>query len=295
MADRIIRTVTVPSLKKTCRQFLIIMYFTTPTPTNLQKKNSNTPMTRKRRRELEAGAGAENDSATAGSAGMDTPTHTGKRPKQSSKATSKQVPGGKGKAQLHRGMSLNVDSDEEGKRVSPSKPPTHRAVTRAARKAGALLGLESDIIVDDDPLEDTAILSLKTPLVEPTRRLGVQRDSMESPPPQNARRGLQFSNAGFPMSIPSSRSISEQKVSNSSKILVRIAPEPPKPEPVVVSSSLLSPLTDSLIHLVHLPLSLLPRSRRLTLKFSLSLVLHAVNTWRIDSWAQIHCATLPWP
>ena len=216
------------------------MFLTTPTPTNSRKKDGNTPMTRKRRRELEAEAGAGNDSAGAGSTEMDTPTRAGKRPKRSSKTTSKRTPGGKGKARPRQRNA--TDSEEDGRRAGPSKPSTHRAVTRAARKAGNLLTPESDIIIDDDSPEDTAISSLKTPLAE--LRLGAGRGSMESPLPQNARRGLRSSNSGLPTPIPSSPSVSKQKANKLSKILVRTTPEPPESEPIIISSSPLSPLTD---------------------------------------------------
>ena len=106
------------------------------------------------------------------------------------------------------------------------------------------MSLESEIIiVSDDPLEDTAARSsLKPPLAE--LRLRAQHSSMESPLPQNTWRGLRSSNSGLPTSIPSSRSVSKQKVDKSSKILVRTTPELPESEPIIISSSPLSLLTD---------------------------------------------------
>ena len=221
------------SAKSRKKQLSITMFLSTPTPTNSRKKDDSMPMTRKRRRELEAGAGK--DSTSADPAEVETPTHAGKRAKRSPKVTPKPTPGGKGKARFQQ---RDADSDEEGKQAGPSKPPTHRAV-RAARKAGNLLTPESEGILRDEPQEDSAVSSLKTPLAE--LRLGARRTSIESPLPRNARRDLRSSNVGLPTPIPSSRSISRSKANNPSKVLVRTTPEPPEPEPIIISSS---PLTD---------------------------------------------------
>lgn len=193
-------------------------------------------MTRKRRRELEAEAGK--DSSGADSAEVDTPVHAGKRPKRSPKVTPKPTPGGKGKARFQQRDS---DSGEEGKQASPSKPPTHRAV-RAARKAGNLLTPESEGLLRGEPPEDSAVSSLKTPLAE--LKLGARRGSMESILPRNTRRNLRSSNVGLPTPIPSSRSVSKARANNPSKVSARATPEPPEPEPIILSSSPLSPLTD---------------------------------------------------
>ena len=219
------------------KQLPITMFLSTPTPTNARKKDGTIPMTRKRRRELEAEAGKDSPSG-ADSAEVETPLHTGKRAKRPSGVTPKPTPGGKGKARFQQ---IDVDSDEEGKRAGPSKPPTHRTV-RAARKAGNLLTPESEGISRDGPPEDSAVSSLKTPLAE--LKLGARRSSMESPLPQSTRRGLRSSYVGLPTPIPSSRSISKSKPNNPSKVSVRTAPEPPESEPIDISSSPLSPLTD---------------------------------------------------
>lgn len=100
----------------------------TPTPTNSRRKSGKAPMTRKRRRELEAEDEAVNDSPGPDS---QTSIHEGKRAKRSSKATPKQSPARKGKA---RALRIDVDSAEEGKRTSSSKPAMQRPV-RGARKA----------------------------------------------------------------------------------------------------------------------------------------------------------------
>ena len=63
-----------------------------------------------------------NNSAGTGSAEMDTLTHAGKWPKQSSKVKSKRTPGGKGKVQPHQRNATR--SDEDGEQAGPSKPPT---------------------------------------------------------------------------------------------------------------------------------------------------------------------------
>jgi hypothetical protein len=224
--------------KPRTRQLSITMFLSTPTPTNPRKKGGKTPMTRKRRRELEAELGAGNDSTGADSAEEDTPIHAGKRPKRSPNVTPKQTPGGKGKARLHQ---RDAGSDEEGRRSGPSKPPTHRAV-RAARKAGNLLTPESEGALKDDPPEDNAVSSLKNPLAE--LKLASRQNSMESPPPRNTRRDLRSSDVGLPTPIPSSRSVSKSKANNPSKVLVKTTPEPPDPDPIIISSSPLSPLTD---------------------------------------------------
>ena len=182
---------------------------------------------------------AGKDSTNADSPGVETPLHAGKRVKRSSKVTPKPTPVGKGKARFQQ---RDADSDEEGKRAGPSKPPAHRAV-RATRKAGNLLTPESEgIFKDVSPPEDNAVLSLKTPLAE--LKLGARRNSTESPLPRNTRRDLRSSNVGLPTPIPSSRGASKSKVDNPSKVPARQAPEPLEPEPIDVSSSPLSPLTD---------------------------------------------------
>lgn len=193
------------------------------------------PMTRKRRRELEAEAGKD---STSDPAEVETPTHAGKRAKRSPKVTPKPAPGGKGKARFQQ---RDADSDEEGEKAGPSKPPMHRAV-KAARKSGRLLTPESEGILRDEHLEDGAVSSLKTPLAE--LKLGARRASIESPLPRNTRRDLRSSNVGLPTPIPSSRGVSRSKANNPSKVLVSTTPEPPEPEPIIISSSPLSPLTD---------------------------------------------------
>ena len=224
------------STKPRNKQLSITMFLSTPTPTNSRKKDGNTPMTRKRRRELGVELGAGNDSTSVDPAELETPIHAGKRAKRSSMATPKQTPGGKGKARLQQ---RDMDSDGEGRRAGPSKPPTHRAV-RVVRKAGNLLTPESEGIFKDNPPDDIAVSSLKTPLAE--LKLGSRRNSTESPPPQNTRRDLRSSNAGLPTPVSSSRSASKSKANSPSKMVVRTTPEPP--EPIIISSSPLSPLTD---------------------------------------------------
>jgi hypothetical protein len=224
------------STKSRKRQLSITMFLTTPTPTNSRKNDDNTPMTRKRRRELEAEA--RKDSTGTDPADVETPVHAGKRPKRSPRVTPKPTSEGKGKTRFQQ---RDADSDEEGKQAGPSKPPTHRAV-RAARKGGNLPTPESKGIPRDEPLEDSAVSSLKTPLAE--LKLGARRPSIESPLPRNTRRGLRSSNIGLPTPIPSSRSVSRSKANNPSKVLVRTTPEPPEHEPIIISSSPLSPLTD---------------------------------------------------
>lgn len=220
------------STKSRNKQLSITMFLGTPTPTNSRKKDGNTPMTRKRRRELEAEA---ERSTTADPAEVDTPIHASKRAKRSSKVTLKPTPGGKGKAQFQQ---RDADSDEEGKQAGPSRPLTYRAV-RTARKAGNLLTPESEGILRDEPLEDSTVSSLKAPLAE--LRLGARRASMEPPLPRNTRRDSRSSNLGLPTPIPSSRGVTKSKVNNPSKVLVKTTPEPPEPEPIILSSS---PLTD---------------------------------------------------
>ena len=193
-------------------------------------------MTRKRRRELEAEA--EKDSASPDSVGVETSAHTGKRAKRSSKATPKPTPAGKGKVRFQQ---RDADSDEEGRRAGPSKPPAHRVV-RAARKAGNLLTPESEGISREEPLDDSAVLSLKTPLAE--LKLGARRTSTESPLPRDTRRDLRSSNVGLPTPVPSTRSVSKSKASNPSKNFAKATPESPEPETIILSSSPLSPLTD---------------------------------------------------
>jgi len=193
-------------------------------------------MTRKRRRELEAEVGK--DSAGADSVEVETPIHADKRAKRSSKVTPKPTPGGKGKARFQQ---IDTHSGGEEERAGPSKPPTHRAI-RAARKAGNLLTPESEGLFRGEAPEDSAVSSLKTPLAE--LKLGARHASTESPPPRNTRRDLRSSNVGLPTPIPSSRSISKSKANNPSKVSARKTPEPPEPEPIVLSSSPLSPLTD---------------------------------------------------
>ena len=225
------------STKPHNRQLSITMFLSTPTPANSRKKHGNTPMTRKRRRELEAGEG--NDSTGADSVEVETPIHAGKRTKRSSKPTPKPTPGGKGKTRFQQ---RHTGSDEEEKQAGPSKPPTHRAV-RATRKAGNLLTPESEGMFRGEPLEDSAVSSLKTPLAE--LKLVSRHPSTESPLPRNTRRDLRSSNVGLPTPIPSSRSISKSKANNPSKTLARTAPAPLELEPIDISSSSpLSPLTD---------------------------------------------------
>lgn len=221
------------STKPRNRQLPITMFLSTSTPTNGRKKDGTPPMTRKRRRELELEA--VKDSAGADSAGVETSIHAGKRAKRSSKVTPKPTPGGKGKARFQQ---RDADSDEEGKRGGPSKPPMHRAV-RATRKAGNLLTPESEGIFRDELLEDSAVSSLKTPLAE--LKLGTRRTSTESPLPRDTRRDLRSSNVGLPTPIPSA---SKSKANNPSKVFVKATPESPEPEPITLSSSPLSPLTD---------------------------------------------------
>lgn len=218
------------------KQLPITMFLSTPTPPNARKKDGTPPLTRKRRRELEAEAAK--DSASPDSAGAETSTHAGKRTKRSSKVTPKPTPGGKGKARFQQ---RDADSDEEGERAGPSKPPTHRAV-RATRKAGNLFTPESEGIFRGESPEDSAVSSLKTPLAE--LQLGARRTSTESPLPRDTRRNLRSSNVGLPTPIPSSRSVSKTKVNNPPKVFVKATPEPPEPEPIIISSSPLSPLTD---------------------------------------------------
>jgi hypothetical protein len=238
-ANFISRSLITPSLSrsmstKSRSKQLSITMFLSPTSTNARKKDDTPPMTRKRRRELEAEAGK--DSAGVDSAEVETPLHGVKRAKRSSNATPKgPTPGGKAKVRFQQ---RDADSDEEGKRAGPSKPPTHRAV-RAVRKAGNLLTPESESIFKDGPPEDSAVSSLKTPLRE--LKLGARRTSTESPLPRNTRRDLRSSNVGLPTPIPSSRSISRSKANNPPKVLVKATPEPPEPEPIILSSS---PLTD---------------------------------------------------
>ena len=182
---------------------------------------------------------AGKDPTTPDSAGVETPVPAGKRAKRSSKPTPKPTPGAKGKTRFQQ---IDVDSDEEGKRAGPSKPPTHRAV-RATRKAGNLLTPESEgIFKEVAPPEDCAVSSLKTPLAD--LKLGARRTSTESPLPRSTRRDLRSSNIGLPTPIPSSRGASKSKVDNPSKVSARKSPEPSESEPIDVSSSPLSPLTD---------------------------------------------------
>ena len=177
--------------------------------------------------------------STPDSAGVETPVPAGKRAKRSSKPTPKPTPGGKGKTRFQQ---RDADSDEEGKRAGPSKPPTHRAV-RATRKAGNLLTPESEgVFKEVAPLEDSVVSSLKTPLAE--LKLGARRTSTESPLLRNTRRDLRPSNIGLPTPIPSSRAASKSKADNPSKVSARETPEPPEPEPIDISSSPLSPLSD---------------------------------------------------
>lgn len=227
------------STKSRKRQLSITMFLTTPTPTDSRKKGDNMPMTRKRRRELEAGAGKDLGSTNTNPAEVETPTHAGKRAKRSPRVTPKPTPEGKGKTRFQQ--RDGTDSDEEGKRAGPSKPPTHRAV-RVARKTRNLLTPESEGMLRNESPEDSAVSSLKTPLAE--LKLGARRASIESPLPRNTRRDLRSSNAGLPTPIPSSRGASRSKANNPSKVLVRTTPEPPEPEPIIISSSPLSPLTD---------------------------------------------------
>lgn len=194
-------------------------------------------MTRKRRRDLGAELGAGNDPTGVDSAEVETPIHTGKRVKRSSKATPKPTPGGKGKTRLQR----DVDSDEEGGQAGPSKTRMHRAV-RTVRNLGNLLTPESEGLPKDNPPEDGAVSSLKTPLAG--LKLGGRRQSTESPLPQATRRSSRSSNIDLPTPIPSSRAVSKSKASNSSKVLARTTPELPELEPIIISSSPLSPLTD---------------------------------------------------
>ena len=224
------------STKSRHKQLPITMFLNTSTPTNGRKNDGTTPMTRKRRRELELEAGK--DPTTSDSAAVETPPHAGKRAKRSSKVTPRPTPGSKGKTRFQQ---RDADSDEEGKRAGPSKPPAHRAV-RATRKAGNLLTPESEGVFKDAPAEDSAVLSLKTPLAE--LKLGALRTSTESPLPRNTRKNLRSSNVGLPTPIPSSRGTSKSKADNPSKVAARNAPEPPEPEPIDLSSSPLSPLTD---------------------------------------------------
>jgi hypothetical protein len=121
----------------------ITMILNTPAPTTSRKKAVNTPMTRKRRRELEAG----NDSSSPDSIEVETPIRAVKWAKRSSRLTPVQTPPGKGKARVEQ---RDADSDEEGKRASPSKPLVHRAV-RAARKAGNLFIPEYEGMPKRDP------------------------------------------------------------------------------------------------------------------------------------------------
>ena len=194
-------------------------------------------MTRKRRRDLGAELGAGNDPTGVDSAEVETPIHTGKRAKRSSNATPKPTPGGKGKTRLQR----DADLDKEGEQAGPSKPPTHRAV-RTVRNPGNLLTPESEGVPKDDPPEDGAVSSLKSPLAG--LKLGGRRQSTESPLPQATRRSSRSSNIELPTPIPSSRAASKSKASNPPKTLARTTPELPEPEPIIISSSPLSPLTD---------------------------------------------------
>ena len=200
---------------------------------------NNTPMTRKRRRELDAGLGAGDDPAGAdqSSAGVEEPPiRSRKRAKRSSNATPKQTPAGKGKARLRQG---DANSNEEARQPGPSKPPAHRVVT-GTRRAGKLPTPESEDVLRDDLSEDSAVSSLKTPLAE--LKLGVRRGSMETPLLQ--RRGLRsFKDVGLPTPLPSSPGISKSKTNGPPKILARASPEPPD-EPIIISSSPLSPLTE---------------------------------------------------
>lgn len=192
-------------------------------------------MTRKRRRELEAELETGNDSSGVDSVEVETPIHPGKRAKRSSKVTSKQSPAGKGKAPLQQG---DADSDGEGKRAGPSNPPKHRAV-RATRKAGNLLTPEYEGMHKSDPPEDTALSSLKTPLA--ALKLGDQLNSTESPLPHNTRRSLRSYNVGLPTPMPT---VSKSKANSPSKSSVKKTPKPTEDEPIIISSSPLSPLTD---------------------------------------------------
>jgi hypothetical protein len=89
--------------------------------------------------------------------------------------------------------------------------------------------------------KSSTVAPKQTPLAE--LKLEGRRNSMESPP-QNARRGLRSSYAGLPTPITSSRGVSRLRANDPSKVLVRMTPEPPEPEPISISSSPLSPLTD---------------------------------------------------
>ena len=220
------------SAKSRNKQLRITMFLNTPTPTNSRKRDGNTPMTRKRRRELEAELEAGNDSSGVDSVEVDTPVRPGKRAKRSSNVTPKQTPPGKGKPRVQQ---TDADSDEEGKRAGPSNPPKHRAV-KAVRKAGNLLTPEHEGV---DPPEDSSLSSLKTPFAE--LKLGGQSTSTESPPPHNTRRGLRSSNVGLPTPIPSA---SKSKADNRSKGSVKKVTGPLEDEPIIISSSPLSPLTD---------------------------------------------------
>lgn len=223
------------STKPRNKQLPITIFFT-PTSTNSRKNDGNMPMTRKRRRELEAEAGGSTN--PGGPAEVETPIHTGKRTKRSSKVTPQPTPGGKGKARFHQ---RDTESDEEGNRAGPSNPPAHRAV-KATRRTGNLLTPESEGTLGKEPSEDGAVSSLKTPLA--ALRLGTRRISTDLPPPQNIRRDPRSSNIGLPTPVPSSRRASKPKAKNPPKVLVRATPEPPEHDPIVLSSSPLTPLTD---------------------------------------------------
>ena len=221
------------STKPRDKQLRITMFLGTPTPANSRKKEGNAPMTRKRRRELERELETGNDPSAVDFLEVETPTHPSKRPKRSSNLTPKQTPAGKGKARVQQ---RDPDSDEEGKRAGPSKPPIHRAV-RAARKAGNLLTPEYEGNTrTSDPPEDGALSSLKTPLA--ALKLGGQT---ESPLPLNTRKDPWTSDTGLPTPIPTA---SKSKATNPSKGTAKTTPESPEHEPIIISSSPLSPLTD---------------------------------------------------
>ena len=215
------------------KQLRITKFLITPTPTNSRKKDPNTPMTRKRRRELEAELEVGNDSSGADSLEVGTPIHGAKRAKRSSKPTPKRTPAlGKGKARLQQ---RDPDSDGEGKRASPSKSPKHRAV-KAIRKAGNLLTPEYEGRLKSDPPEDSGPSSPKIPLAE--LKLGGQP---EAPLPRSTRSGLRSSNVGLHTPIPT---VPKSKPINPPKDSAKSNPVPPEHDPIIISSSPMSPLTD---------------------------------------------------
>ena len=225
------------STKPRNKQLRITMFLNTPTPTNSRKQDRNPPMTRKRRRELEAELEAGNDSSGVDSVEVETPVHAGKRARRPSKAIPKPTPSpGKGKSRFQQ---RDESSDEEGKRAGSSGPPMHRAV-RTTRKAGNLFTPECEGARKSDPPEDRGLSSLKTPLAE--LKLGDRFASTESPLPRTTRKGPRSSDVGLPTPIATA---SKSKANNPSKGSVKPAQlEPPDNEPIIISSSPLSPLTD---------------------------------------------------